>query len=44
LKYHTQILVKSRGKNGRAKKITGLQAMPGLSPGEDKVNNYKRFY
>ncbi|RKP27401.1 WD40-repeat-containing domain protein, partial [Syncephalis pseudoplumigaleata] len=38
LKYHTQILVKSRGKGGRAKKITGIQAMPGLAPGEDKAS------
>ncbi|KAI8058328.1 hypothetical protein BDF22DRAFT_739736 [Syncephalis plumigaleata] len=32
-----QILVKSKGKGGRAKKITGIQAMPGLAPGEDKM-------
>ncbi|KAI9595241.1 WD40-repeat-containing domain protein [Syncephalis fuscata] len=37
LKYHTQILVKSRGKSGRGKKITGIQAMPGLAAGEDKM-------
>ena len=38
LKYNTQIHVKSsRGRNSKGKKITGIEAMPGTSPGQDKV-------
>ncbi|CAG8715984.1 9858_t:CDS:10 [Rhizophagus irregularis] len=38
LKYNTQIHVKSsRGKNSQGKKITGIEAMPGTKPGQDKL-------
>ncbi|CAI2179479.1 9176_t:CDS:2 [Funneliformis geosporum] len=38
LKYNTQIHVKSsRGRNSHGKKITGIEAMPGTKPGQDKL-------
>ncbi|CAG8628262.1 5120_t:CDS:2, partial [Paraglomus occultum] len=38
LKYNTQIHVKSsRGRNSKGKKITGIEAMPGTLPGQDKI-------
>ncbi|RKP36916.1 WD40-repeat-containing domain protein, partial [Dimargaris cristalligena] len=38
LKYHTQIQVRStRGRNARGHKITGIQAIPSASFGEDKL-------
>ncbi|KAJ1911126.1 hypothetical protein IWQ60_010286 [Tieghemiomyces parasiticus] len=38
LKYHTQIQVRStRGRNARGHKITGIQAIPSSSFGEDKL-------
>jgi WD40 repeat protein len=36
LKYNTQISVKKRGAK-KGKKITGLEAMPNLPPGEEKL-------
>ncbi|RHZ87168.1 hypothetical protein Glove_40g51 [Diversispora epigaea] len=38
LKYNTQIYVRStRGRNSTGKKITGIEAMPGTVPGQDKL-------
>jgi WD40 repeat protein len=38
LKYNTQIHVRStRGRNAKGKKITGIEAMPNQSPGEEKL-------
>ena len=38
LKYNTQIHVRStRGKNSKGEKITGIEAMPGLVAGEEKI-------
>ncbi|CAG8564093.1 3399_t:CDS:10 [Diversispora eburnea] len=38
LKYNTQIHVRStRGRNSTGKKITGIEAMPGTVPGQDKL-------
>ena len=38
LKYNTQVHVKStRGKNSRGEKITGIEAMPNQTPGDEKV-------
>ncbi|KAF7728849.1 WD repeat-containing protein 44 [Apophysomyces ossiformis] len=35
LKYNTQISIKDSGKKGR--KITGIEPMPGMPPGEEKI-------
>ncbi|KAG5459996.1 MAG: hypothetical protein BJ554DRAFT_8018 [Olpidium bornovanus] len=37
MKYNTQIHVKASGRGAKAKKITGIEPMPGTPPGEEKL-------